>query len=44
MDCDDRALLDEWMARWVDLVEFEVVPVVTSSEAAEEIGPRLAGG
>ena len=24
MQCDDRALLDEWMAAWADIVEFEV--------------------
>jgi hypothetical protein len=34
MECEDRALLDEWMAKWDDLVDFEVVPVVTSAEAA----------
>ena len=34
MECDDRALLDEWMAAWTDLVEVEVVPVITSAEAA----------
>lgn len=34
MECDDRALLDEWMSRWADLVRFEVVPVVTSAQAA----------
>lgn len=30
----ERALLDRWMAAWSDLVEFEVVPVVSSAEAA----------
>ncbi|HLM57410.1 MAG TPA: DUF3303 family protein [Pyrinomonadaceae bacterium] len=34
MECDDAALLDLWAARWRDLVEFEIVPVVTSEEAA----------
>ena len=34
MECDDRAMLDEWMSAWQDLVDFEVVPVVTSAEAA----------
>jgi hypothetical protein len=34
MECDDRALLDEWMAAWRDIVEFEVYPVITSAEAA----------
>ncbi len=41
MECDDRALLDEWMSRWVDLVRFEVIPVITSAEATAAIAPRL---
>ena len=41
METDDRALVDEWIANWTDLVDFEVVPVVTSAEAAERIAPRL---
>ena len=35
METHDRALLDQWMANWGDLTEFEVHPVMTSSEAAE---------
>ncbi|HEY8019672.1 MAG TPA: DUF3303 family protein [Thermoanaerobaculia bacterium] len=41
METDDPKLLDEWMAAWSDLVEFEVHPVITSAEAAETIAPRL---
>ena len=41
MECDDPRLLGQWMSRWEDLVEFEVVPVVTSKEAAEAISARL---
>lgn len=41
MECRDRALLDDWMARWTDLVHFEVVPVITSDEAARMLAPRL---
>ena len=41
MECDDPSLLDEWAARWRDLVEFEIVPVVTSREAAEKVAPLL---
>jgi hypothetical protein len=37
MECDDRALLDQWMAAWSDIVEFEVHPVVTSTEAAAAV-------
>ena len=39
MECDDRALLEEWMAQWRDIVDFEVVPVVTSAEAAAQAFP-----
>jgi hypothetical protein len=41
METHDRALLDEWMANWSDLADFEVHAVITSKEAAEEIAPRL---
>jgi hypothetical protein len=34
MECADRALLDEWIANWADLVDFEVIPVITSAEAS----------
>ena len=37
MRTDRRELLDEWMARWSDLVEFEVYPVITSAEAASRV-------
>ena len=41
MESPDRALLDQWLAQWADLVEFEVVPVITSAEAAASVAPRL---
>ena len=41
METDDRVLLDRWMARWSDLVDFEVHPVISSEEAAARIAPRL---
>lgn len=41
MECEDPRLLEEWAARWRDLVEFEFVPVVTSKEAAEAISHLL---
>lgn len=41
MECDDRELLMQWIARWEDLVEFEVLPVVTSAEARARVAPRL---
>jgi hypothetical protein len=41
METQDRRLMDEWMAIWSDLVDFEVHAVVTSKEEAEKIAPRL---
>jgi Protein of unknown function (DUF3303) len=41
MQTHDPRLLDQWMANWSDLTEFEVYPVMTSEEAAEKIAPRL---
>jgi Domain of unknown function (DUF3303) len=41
METHDRRLLDEWIANWSDLVDFEVYPVITSKEAVERIAPRL---
>jgi hypothetical protein len=41
METHHRKLLEEWMANWKDLVEFEVYPVITSIEAAEKIAPQL---
>ena len=41
METDDYGLLEQWMANWRDLVDFEVRPVITSQQAAEKIAPRL---
>ena len=35
MECDDPRLLDEWIAHWADLMDFEVLPVLSSAEARE---------
>lgn len=40
MRTHDRALLEEWMANWSDLVEFEVIEVITSAEAAAKDNAR----
>jgi hypothetical protein len=34
METEDPNLFEEWIANWNDLVEFEVVPVISSAEAA----------
>ena len=33
METDDPRLFDKWIACWSDLVQFEVIPVMTSAEA-----------
>jgi len=34
MECDDPLLLQEWAARWGDLANVEIHPIVTSRETA----------
>ena len=41
MECDDARLLEDWMAQWRDIVEFECIPVITSAEAARTVAPQL---
>lgn len=41
MESEERELVDKWIARWSDLVDFEVYPVISSAEAAERVASRL---
>ena len=41
MECDDVRLLQQWVASWSDLIEFEIVPVGLSSQTREAIEPLL---
>jgi Protein of unknown function (DUF3303) len=34
METEDPSLFDQWTADWSDLVEFEIVPVISSAEAS----------
>jgi hypothetical protein len=34
METDDPSLFEEWISRWEDLADFEVVPVLSSADAA----------
>ena len=43
METDDPSLFDGWLDNWRDLVDVEVLPVITSSEAADRVGVRWAG-
>jgi hypothetical protein len=42
MECDDVTLLQQWVAQWADLVEFEIVPVVEGRATAEALSPPAA--
>ena len=37
METDDPALIDRWIGEWDDLVRFEVVPLLSSDEAAHRV-------
>ena len=41
MEAKDEAIFKGWTDSWDDLVEFEIVPVRTTEEAAEAIEPNL---
>lgn len=41
METDDRLLLNEWMGRWSDIVDFEVHLVIPSAEAADRVAQKL---
>lgn len=41
MEANDPAVLDEWISNWNDVADFEIYPVISSSEAAERVSPRL---
>ena len=36
METEHPKYLDEWVANWSDLVEFELYPVISSTDAAEK--------
>ena len=39
MECEDPSLFREWTAQWEDLMEFEIIPVITSKEAVNLMTP-----
>ena len=41
METDDRTLIDEWIANWQDIVDFEVYPVISSKAVAEKVAVHL---
>ena len=41
MECSDITLLQRWVAEWSDLIDFEIVPVVSGKETAAALADRL---
>jgi hypothetical protein len=41
VECDDPRLVQQWVTRWQDLIEFEIVAVVASDETIKGITPLL---
>ena len=41
METDDPRLLQEWVATWGDLVEFEILPVVHSKDTRQVVDALL---
>ena len=41
MEAADEAMVRQWTKHWDDLVDFEIVPVRTSEQAAAAIAPEL---
>jgi hypothetical protein len=40
MEAPDVSCVNEWIANWSDIVEFEVHPVISSKEAADRVLPN----
>ena len=38
MECENPLLISVWTRHWEDLVDFEIIPIMTSSDAAEPPG------
>jgi hypothetical protein len=41
METEDARLLQQWIASWTDLMEFEIVPVVPSKQTRHDIEALL---
>lgn len=41
METANSSLLEQWMMKWKDVIDFEVYPVMTSKEASDKIAPKL---
>ncbi len=41
METSDPKLMAQWTARWSDIVDFEVVAVMSSADAVQAMQPKL---
>jgi len=41
MECEDPRLFQDWVSRWQDLIDFEIVPIVPSKQTAEMMNNLL---
>jgi Protein of unknown function (DUF3303) len=39
MEAETESRLEEWTRHWSDLIDFEIVPVQTSKQAADAMAP-----
>ena len=39
MECDDLTLLQQWVAEWSDLIEFEIIPVAQGKDTSAALAP-----
>lgn len=37
METDNPSLFEQWIANWTVIVEFEIIPVISSAEAAARV-------
>ena len=37
MESDNKEKIQEWIANWNDLVDFDIIPVITSAQAKEKV-------
>ena len=42
MEADNERALKSWTSNWDDLIDFEIIPVRTSAEAAAVVPPQQA--
>jgi hypothetical protein len=41
MECADRSLLEAWISQWQDLIDFEILPVLSSADVQVRLAARL---